>query len=104
LLRQRVKDVLHAYLLALQKQAGSITEQEELMSLLALHEQWERETLWKGEQKGRREVVETLLKSRFGQDETLLQRVDVLLQKPLAELPWLLQMSKEELLAKLSLT
>ena len=79
------------------------------MSLLALHEQWERETLWKGEQKGRqegrREVVETLLKSRFGPDDSILQRLDTLLQIPVAELlPWLLNVSRDELRAKLGLT
>ncbi len=110
LLRQRVSSVLHAYLLSLQKQAGSTEEQVVLMSLLALHEQWERETLWrgqqegllKGQQEGRQEVVQTLLKTRFGPDDTLLQRLDVLLQMPLAELlPWLLTVSKDELRAKL---
>ena len=78
------------------------------MSLLALHEQWERETLWKGRQEGRqeerREVVETLLKSRFGADDSVLQRLDTLLQMPLTELlPWLLNVSRDELRAKLGL-
>jgi len=108
-LRQRVAEVLHSYLLWLQKQVSSTEEQEVLMSLLALHQQWEQETLWKGEQKGRqegrREVVETLLKSRFGADDSVLQRLDTLLQMPLADLlPWLLNVSRDELRAKLGLT
>jgi len=82
----------------------------------ALYEQWERETLWKQRQEGqqegllkgrqeeRRAVVETLLKTRFGPDDSLLQRLDLLLQMPLTELlPWLLKASKEELRAKLGL-
>jgi len=102
------------------------------MNVLATYEQWERETLWKQRQEGqqegllkgrqegqqegllkgllkgrqeeRREVVETLLKTRFGPDETLLQRLDLLSQMPLNELlPWLLNVSKEELRAKLGL-
>jgi hypothetical protein len=49
--------------------------------------------------------VETLLKTRFGPDETLLQRLDLLLSMPLTELlPWLLTVSRKELLAKLELT
>jgi hypothetical protein len=49
--------------------------------------------------------VETLLKSRFGPDDSLLQRLDTLLQMPLADLlPWLLNVSREELRAKLGLT
>jgi hypothetical protein len=104
-LRQRVAGVLHSYLLWLQTQVNSTDEQEVLMSLLALHEQWERETLRKGRQEGRREVVETLLKSRFGADDSVLQRLDTLLQLPLTELlPWLLNVSREELRAKLGLT
>lgn len=67
-------------------------------------EGWRQAGRQEGRQEGRREVVETLLTSRFGPDETLLQRVDTLLQKPLAELPQLLQLSREELLAKLGLT
>jgi hypothetical protein len=75
------------------------------MSFLALHQQWEQETLWKGRQEGHREVVETLLKSRFGADDSVLQRLDTLLQMPLADLlPWLLNVSCDELRAKLGLT
>jgi len=124
ILLRRVAPLFKEYTLLLQSSASSPEEQELIMNVLATYEQWERETLWKQRQEGRqegqqegllkgllkgrqeerREVVETLLKTRFGPDETLLQRLDLLSQMPLNELlPWLLNVSKEELRAKLGL-
>jgi len=69
-LQQRIRSVLHSYLLWLKKQASSSEEQEILMSLLALHEEWERETLWRGRQEGRQEgqvlLLNRLLEDQFG--------------------------------------
>lgn len=63
-----------------------------------------RETLEAGRQEGRqeaqREIIENLLRVRFGElDENLSRIVEVLLDMPSAEfMPLLLQSSREELL------
>jgi predicted transposase YdaD len=59
-----------------------------------------RETLEEGRQEGQREIIENLLKVRFGElDENLSAVVEALLAMPSAEsTPLLLQRSREELI------
>jgi hypothetical protein len=78
------------------------TEDEELlMALSQAYLDWEQAT----EQRGKREVVEALLKTRFiDLDEALAAIVPQILDLPIEEYTRLiLELSREELLARFSL-
>ncbi|MBV8885141.1 MAG: hypothetical protein JO235_14255 [Chroococcidiopsidaceae cyanobacterium CP_BM_RX_35] len=81
-------------------------EQELIMELSPLVVQWREEALREGEMRGiqqeRRQVVENLLRFRFGSlDEQLLAIIEPLLELPPEEFTrLLLQLSREELLTR----
>jgi len=82
------------------------TEQELIMQLSPIYQQWRAETLQQGVQQGRlegqRSIITQLLTSRFGVlDEVLLQIVEWSLQLPPAEsMPLLLTASRAELVKR----
>lgn len=77
-------------------------DQELIMNLSQAYQEWEETT----KQKGQREVVENLLRVRFGNlDEELSRVVDRLLQLPPEEFtPLCIQLSREELLTRFAAT
>jgi hypothetical protein len=77
-------------------------EQRLIMKLSPLYIQWEQDALRRGEEQGQREVVENLLKARFGSvDEQLAAVVEPMLELPPQEYTvLLLQLSREELIAR----
>jgi hypothetical protein len=72
------------------------------MNLSQAYQQWEETTKQQARLEARREVVENLLKVRFGSvDEELSRVVDRLLQLPPEEFtPLCIQLTREELLAR----
>jgi hypothetical protein len=81
------------------------TEDEELlMALSQAYLDWEQATEQRGEQQGKREVVEALLKTRFGElDAALAAIVPQLLAIPTENYTDLiLRLSHEQLLARFS--
>ncbi|MEH2386793.1 MAG: hypothetical protein V7K14_13665 [Nostoc sp.] len=72
------------------------------MNLSQAYEQWEETTKLEGVQQGQRQVVENLLRFRFGSvDEELSRVVDSLLQLTPEEFtPLCLELSREDLLAR----
>ncbi|BAZ02938.1 hypothetical protein NIES37_69510 (plasmid) [Tolypothrix tenuis PCC 7101] len=77
-------------------------DQELIMNLSQAYQEWEETT----KQKGQREVVENLLRVRFGNlDEELSRVVDRLLQlQPEEFTPLCIQLSREELLTRFAAT
>ncbi|MGF1989087.1 MAG: hypothetical protein RMY62_014610 [Nostoc sp. ZfuVER08] len=100
-------------IILVQQQQNLIDEDQELiMNLSQAYQQWEQTTVQQGIQQGiqqeRRELMENLLKFRFGSvDEDLGRVIDIFLELPaddfarvLLELP---NLSREELLRRLDL-
>jgi GAF domain-containing protein len=113
-LRNRVEELLGRWRLYVSKQDKLTTDDEELlMNLSQIYEDWRKRTLQEGYQEwreetlreGRRELFESLLKSKFGViDEVLSQVIKRLLNLPANESSRLIlqSSSREELLAKFS--
>ena len=70
------------------------------MNLSPAYLRWREETLQEGKQEERQEVIENLLKARFGElDEQLSRVIEPLLQLPPEEFtPLLLNLERSELL------
>jgi hypothetical protein len=70
------------------------------MNLSPAYQRWREETLQEGRQEGRQQMVESILRLRFGElDEELLGAIARMLQLPPEELTRLLfNLSREELL------
>ena len=81
-------------------------DEQLLMALSQAYLDWEKATEQRGEQQGKRKVVEALLKARFIElDEALAAIVPQILTLPTeAYTGLILQLSREELLARFSAT
>ena len=106
-LRQNtLKLITNLRIVAVQQENLTEDDQELIMNLSQAYQQWEETTKQQGIQEGvqqeRRQVVENLLKFRFGSvDEELSRVVDSLLQLTPEEFtPLCLQLSREDLLAR----
>jgi len=108
-LSESVLELLANWRITLAKRQTLDRDDEELlMNLSPAYLRWREETLQQGEQKGkqegrqeeRREVVENLLKVRFGElDEELSSLIEPLLRLPSGEFaPLLLNLERSELL------
>ncbi|MBW4505027.1 MAG: flagellar assembly protein H [Scytonematopsis contorta HA4267-MV1] len=79
------------------------TQDEELAMILSqAYEEWKQETERRGMEQGQRLSIENVLKARFGElDKQLVQIIPSVLTLPIEEYtPLLLQLSREELLAR----
>ncbi len=88
-------------------EASNLVEQEDrelIMTLSQAYLEWEQETQRRGIEQGQRQVVENLLKARFGElDQQLVEIIEPILQLPPQEYAaLLLQLSREELLRRFS--
>ncbi len=88
-------------------EASSLVSQEDrelIMQLSQAYLEWEQKTERRGMEEGQRQVVENLLKARFGElDEQLLAIIEPMLQLPPQEYSsLLLELSREELLKRFS--
>ena len=86
-------------------EASNLIEQEDrefIMTLSQAYLEWEQKTKRSGMQEGQRQVVENLLKVRFGElDEQLAAIIEPMLQLPPQEYAsLLLQLPREELLER----
>ncbi|BBD63118.1 hypothetical protein NIES2109_59680 (plasmid) [Nostoc sp. HK-01] len=110
-LRQNTLKLITNWRIVVVQQQNELTEddRELIMNLSQAYQQWEETTkqqgIQEGVQQGQRQVVENLLKVRFGSvDEGLSQVVDSLLQLPSEEFASVLlqlsSLSREELLAR----
>ena len=74
-------------------------DREVLMNLSAAYLKWREDTLQEGRREAQREMVENLLRAKFGElDAELSALIDSMLTLPPEELaPLLLQLSREEL-------
>lgn len=107
-LRQNTLKLITNLRVIIVQQQETLTEDEQelIMNLSQAYQQWEETTKQQGVQEGvqleRRQVVENLLRFRFGSvDEELARVVDNLLQLTPEEFtPLCLELSREELLAR----
>jgi hypothetical protein len=102
-LRSRALELLYSLKTTLEVSQNIDEEDRELiMRLSPLYTQRLEEATRQGQQQGQRQVVENLLKSRFGSlDEELSVIIEPLLSLPIEDFtPLLLQLSREELLAR----
>ncbi|WP_292719307.1 hypothetical protein [Nostoc sp. JL34] len=103
-LRQNTLKLITNLRVIIVQQQETLTEDEQelIMNLSQAYEQWEETTKLEGVQQGQRQVVENLLRFRFGSvDEELSRVVDSLLQLTPEEFtPLCLELSREELLAR----
>jgi len=100
-IRHETLELLSVWRIFIDTENDKTTDEEELlMNLSPIYQQWRESTL----QEGRREFVENLLSTRFGGlDESLSRVVKPLLQLSSKESSrLLLQVSREELLARFS--
>jgi hypothetical protein len=103
--RSRILQMLASWKIRIELTAPLDTEQEQLqMALSQAYLEWEQSTEKRGEQQGKREVVEALLKNKFGElDAALAAIVPQMLSLPTEDYTRLiLQLSHEELLARFS--
>lgn len=108
LLRQNILKLITNWRIVLIQQQNELTEddRELIMNLSQAYQQWEDTTrqqgIQEGVQQGQRQVIENLLRFRFGSvDEELERVVDSLLQLPPEEFtPLCLSLSREELVAR----
>ncbi|BAZ05146.1 flagellar assembly protein H [Calothrix sp. NIES-3974] len=107
--RSRILKLLATWKISME--ASAIIEEEErelIMTLSQAYLEWEQETqrrgIEQGMQLGQRQVVENLLKARFGElDEELASIIEPMLELPPDEYAaLLLQLSREELLRRFS--
>jgi flagellar motility protein MotE (MotC chaperone) len=109
-LRENTLKLITNWRIILVQQQQNLTDedQELIMNLSQAYQQWEQTTVQQGIQQERRELIENLLKFRFGSvDEDLGRVIDIFLELPaddfarvLLELP---NLSREELLRRLDL-
>jgi hypothetical protein len=103
-LRQNTLKLITNLRVIIVQQQETLTEDEQelIMNLSQAYQQWEETTKLEGVQQGQRQVVENLLRFRFGSvDEELSRVVDSLLQLTPEEFtPLCLELSREELLAR----
>ncbi|RCJ24055.1 hypothetical protein A6770_28835 [Nostoc minutum NIES-26] len=110
-LKQNILRLITNWRIVLIQQTEKLTEDEQelIMNLSQAYQQWEETTkqqgIQEGVQQGQRQVVENLLRVRFGEvDEELSRVVNSLLQLPPEEfanvLLQLSSLSREELLAR----
>ncbi|WGV29195.1 hypothetical protein [Halotia branconii] len=104
LLRQNTLKLITNWRIVLIQQTDNLTEDEQelIMNLSQAYQQWEDTTKQQARLEGQRQVVENLLRYRFGSvDEELSRIVDSLLQLPPEEFtPLCLQLTREELLTR----
>ncbi|MCM1984762.1 hypothetical protein [Lyngbya confervoides] len=81
---------------------GSEDDREVFMNLSTAYLEWREATLEEGLQRGQRQVVENLLKARFGiLDEALAVRLPAILKlSPEEYMPLLVNLSRQELLER----
>ncbi|ABA24988.1 conserved hypothetical protein (plasmid) [Trichormus variabilis ATCC 29413] len=105
-LRQNALRLITNWRIVLIQQQDTLTEDERelIMNLSQAYQQWEDTTKQQARLEGQRQVVENLLRFRFGEvDEELSKVVDSLLQLSAEEFtPMCLELSREELLARFS--
>jgi hypothetical protein len=103
-LRQNTLRLITNWRIVLIQQEDNLTEDERelIMNLSQAYQQWEDTTKQQARLEGQRQVVENLLRFRFGAvDEELARVVDSLLQlSPEEFTPLCLQLSREELLVR----
>ncbi|MCW6034951.1 hypothetical protein K4A83_01510 [Spirulina subsalsa FACHB-351] len=117
-LRENILELVQAMIAILEKrqrkaEALNVEEQELIMNLLEMYaeikaevrEEGKAEGLREGEQQATREFVQTLLRTRFGTvDEQLMARVNTIASLSSEEFtPLLIQLSREEILARFPL-
>ncbi|KAM3094202.1 flagellar assembly protein H [Phormidesmis sp. 146-12] len=104
--RAETLQMLTAWKVTIEMNEPLETEDEALlMALSQAYLEWEQATEQRGEQRGEQQVIEALLKARFGELDTFLGAiVPQILALPTEEYAvLLLQLSREELLARFSL-
>jgi hypothetical protein len=103
--RSRILQMLASWKIRIEMTTPLDSEDEQvLMALSQAYLDWEQATTQRGEQEGKREVVEALLKTRFGElDAALTAIVPQILTLPTEEYTGLIvKLSREELLARFS--
>ncbi|WP_414565618.1 MULTISPECIES: hypothetical protein [unclassified Anabaena] len=102
-LRRDIQELITSWRITVINQEN-LTEddQEVIMNLSQAYLEWREATLQEGQKDERRQVVENLLRVRFGSlDEELEQVIEPLLQLPPQEYSrFLLELSREELLTR----
>jgi hypothetical protein len=108
-LRQNTLRLITNWRIVLVEQQDNLTEDEQelIMNLSQAYQQWEETTIQQGVQQGQRQVVENLLRVKFGTVDEELSRVALsLLQLPPEEFASVLlqlpSLTREELLARFS--
>lgn len=103
-LRQNTLRLITSWYVVLVQQQDDLTEDERelIMNLSQAYQQWEDTTKQQARLEGQRQVVENLLRFRFGEVDDELSRVvdSVLKLSPEEFTPLCLQLSREELLAR----
>lgn len=110
LLRENALKLITNWRIVIVQQQQSLTDEDRelIMNLSQAYQQWEQTTVQQGVQQERRQLMENLLKLKFGSvDEELARVIDSFLQLPaddfarfLLELP---NLSREDLLERLDL-
>ncbi|BAY73249.1 hypothetical protein NIES23_60770 (plasmid) [Trichormus variabilis NIES-23] len=105
LLRRNVLEIIYKWRVSLMiQQELTQDDQELIMNLTQAYEEARTAAVQEGVQQGQRQVVENLLRFRFGEvDEELSKVVDSLLELSAEKFtPMCLELSREELLARFS--
>jgi hypothetical protein len=102
-LRRNIQELITSWrITVINQQNLTEDDQEVIMNLSQAYLEWREATLQEGVQEGQRQVVENLLRARFGLLDTELERII----EPLLNLPpqeysrLLLELSREELLTR----
>lgn len=106
-LRSNILELISSWRVTLETKENITEDERELiMNLSPAYLQWREDTLQRGRQQGRRDVVENLLRVRFGSlDEALSGVIDPMLELPSDESTLLLlQLSREELVARFGMS
>jgi len=98
-IRNETLELLSVWRIFIDTKNDKTTDEEELlMNLSPIYQQWRENTLQEGKQEGRREFVEDLLSTRFGElDESLSRLVKPLLMKKHFNKPWVMTVFLNEL-------
>jgi hypothetical protein len=102
-LRQNIQELITSWRITVINQTNlTADDQEVIMNLSQAYLEWREATLQVGQKEGRRQVVENLLRVRFGSlNEELEQIIEPLLQlSPQEYSRLLLELSRDELLAR----
>ena len=108
IIRAEVEELLSTWRINIEaKDEKDEDEEELLMNLSPVYQQWRERTLRQGMQKGglemQRTFIENLISARFSEEKVQPQMVDSLLKlSPEESSRLLVQISREELLAKFS--